>query len=464
MFRTVKLGIATSIGGYVLYKYYQPPKFTYEEVKKHNKEGDVWVIHKDNVYDVSKFIENHPGGKDKIMLAAGKSVDPYWNLYQQHNKAQVQDILKPMKIGKILNYTPKTEGDLYMKDPIRNPNLKFHSYKPCNAETPVDLIGDNPITPSDLWYIRNHHPVPDINKDKFTLSISGYGINKNLTVEDLKKFKETSLITTIQCGGNRRDGYNKVDKTSGTPWNVGAISTAKWTGVLLSDIVKFNKNVKHVQFESTDTLKASIPVDKAMKGEVLIAYKMNNEEIPRDHGFPLRAIVPGYVGVRNVKWLNKVILSDKEADGPWQRSISYKVLPKEVKDAGKIDSSKIPTMQEMPIQSVITNIDKEDGKYILNGYAWTGSGDEISKDEISNDNGKTWVLSELNKDLNKNQKHWAWTIWKSKYNISNNPCFICRAFDINNKSQPSVVADKWNLRGLNNNTWHKKCYEECYEE
>jgi len=441
-------------------------KFTYNEVKKHNKENDAWIIYKKSVYDISKFIENHPGGKDKIMLAVGKSVDPYWNVYRQHKKKDVLDILNSMKIGEVIDYKPTTKIDPYTKDPIRDPNLKFHSYKPCNAEIPVELITKFPITPSELWYIRNHHPVPICNSNKYTISING----QDLTINDLKKMKKTSMITTIQCGGNRREEYNNINKTSGTPWDIGAISTAKWTGVLLSDIInnqKLDKNIKHVQFESVDSLQASVPIEKMTKGEILIAYKMNDEDIPRDHGYPLRAIVPGYVGVRNVKWLNKIILSDNEAEGSWQKSISYKILPKNIKnikDTSKIDNSKIPTMQEMPIQSAITNIENNESSkgslnknYIIEGYAWTGSGNEIKTVEVSNDNGITWHKAELNKELNKNQKHWAWTIWKVNINISNNPCFICRAFDINGNTQPSNIASKWNLRGLNNNTLHKRC-------
>jgi len=459
--------IAVGFCGYTYYKkrFKTIKNFTYDEVKKHNKENDAWIIHKNNVYDVSKFIDNHPGGKDKIMLAVGKSVDPYWNIYRQHLKQNVQDILTPMKIGTILDYKPATEIDPYTNDPVRDMNLKFHSYQPCNAETPIELIAKYPITPSELWYIRNHHPVPEIDIDKYSLSInSTYFDDIKLNINDLKKMKKTTLTTTIQCGGNRRGGYNNIDKTLGTPWDIGAISTAKWTGVLLSDIIKNKniekyKNIKHVQFESIDSLKASVPIEKAMKEEILIAYKMNDKEIPRDHGYPLRAIVPGYVGVRNVKWLTKIILSDEESDGPWQRSIAYKVLPLNIKDASKIDSSNISTMQEMPIQSAITNIEKDDDKYIISGYAYTGSGDEIAKVEISNDNGITWNKTELNKELNKNQKHWAWTIWKIKMNISDNPCFICRTFDVNGAKQPLNISDKWNLRGLNNNTLHKKCYE-----
>ena len=454
--------LAIPIGIYAVYRYNMRDKrYTYEEVKKHNRPGDVWVIRKDDVYDVSKFVESHPGGKDKIMLAAGKSIDPYWNIYRQHENQNVQEILAAMKIGKVIDYVPTTKEEPYARDPVRSHDLKFHSYKPCNAETPVELIADSPVTPSDQWYIRNHHPVPDINEDNFSLSIVGKGLDNTLTMDDLKKLKRSSLTTTIQCGGNRRGGYNIIAKTSGTPWDAGAISTAKWTGVLLSDIVKIHDHsVRHVQFESEDTLKASVPIKKLKNREILIAYEMNDSPIPRDHGYPLRAIVPGYVGVRNVKWLTKIILSEQEAEGPWQRSISYKVLPPDVTNASEIDSTRIPTMQEMPLQSAITNIEKEGDKYAVEGYAWTGSGDEISRVEISNDEGITWSsAAELNRELNENQKSWAWTIWKDERNISDNPCFICRAFDRSGKSQPASLDEKWNLRGLNNNTWHRKCYE-----
>ena len=167
MLKNVK-SLAIPIGIYAVYRYNMRDKrYTYEEVKKHNRPGDVWVIRKDDVYDVSKFVESHPGGKDKIMLAAGKSIDPYWNIYRQHENQNVQEILTAMKIGKVIDYVPTTKEDPYARDPVRSHDLKFHSYKPCNAETPVKLIADNPVTPSNQWYIRNHHPVPDMNEDEF---------------------------------------------------------------------------------------------------------------------------------------------------------------------------------------------------------------------------------------------------------------------------------------------------------
>lgn len=122
----------------------------------------------------------------------------------------------------------------------------------------------------------------------------------------------------------------------GISWGFGAISTAEWEGVYLRDIIKkkltiskksedFNK-IKHVRVYGVDGFYISIPIEKAMSnyGDVMLAYKMNGEELPRDHGFPLRLIVPGYVGVRNIKWVKSIELHEEDAPSEWQRGISYK--------------------------------------------------------------------------------------------------------------------------------------------
>ena len=172
--------ILIGIGGYFLYKqktnlYHN--KFTYDDVKLHNKDSDVWVTYKNNVYDITKFINNHPGGKSKIMLAAGTAIDPYWNIYKQHtnNPSIIKDILDPLKIGVLKDYDEQKYNDFkdaYVNDPIRDSELKFHSLKPCNTETPIKHIMDNWITPNDLWYIRNYHPVPDIDSKNYRLHIT----------------------------------------------------------------------------------------------------------------------------------------------------------------------------------------------------------------------------------------------------------------------------------------------------
>ena len=198
------------------------------KISKHNKDI-VWVTYKNKVYDITKFIDNHPGGKDKIMLASGKGLEPYWNVYKQHNKKVIDEILEPMKIGYIKDYDEnkyKNIKDPYINDPSRSSELIYHNVTPCNAETPLNEIMDNWITPNELWYVRNHYPVPQININKFKLEING----KLFNIDEIKKLESKKVTTTIQCGGNRRSGFNKLEKTSGTPWNKGAISNAEWKG------------------------------------------------------------------------------------------------------------------------------------------------------------------------------------------------------------------------------------------
>ena len=193
-----------------------------------------------------------------------------------------------------------------------------------------------------------------------------------LTLADLKqRFPKTEVTTTIQCGGNRRSGLNAVQKTSGISWQFGAVSNAKWGGVLLRDLLSFalhpvspelceREGIRHVQFLAIDGLAASIPIETALNpyGDVLIAYEMNGEDLPTDHGYPIRAIVPGHVGIRNVKWVKSIVLSSEEAEGPWQRGIAYKGFAPGVKgsDFGKMSKEEleaIQSMQTMPVTSVI---------------------------------------------------------------------------------------------------------------
>jgi sulfite oxidase len=121
-------------------------------------------------------------------------------------------------------------SDPYYDDPARHPGLKFHNTKPCNAELPPSLIMDNWVTPNSLHFIRHHHPVPHIDREEFRLSVGGKGVKPIVvTMEDLQhRFPKVSVTTTIQCGGNRREGLNKVLKTSGIGWGFGAISNAEY--------------------------------------------------------------------------------------------------------------------------------------------------------------------------------------------------------------------------------------------
>tara|TARA_B100001769_G_C22094410_1_gene590342 strand:+ start:603 stop:2066 length:1464 start_codon:yes stop_codon:yes gene_type:complete len=479
-----KILFGTGLSGILLYSYNslrKEKRYTYEEISKHSTtENGLWVTYKDSVYDITNFIDNHPGGKDKILLAAGKGVEPYWNTYQQHtnNKEVIEELLGKMKIGIIDDYDPKKYSnfkDPYINDPQRDQDLIFHSITPCNAEVPLDELGNNWITPNHLWYVRNHNPVPEIDIEKYRLELNGFSPHPlEITMDNIKKFESKIITTTIQCGGNRRKELNSVKKTMGTPWEKGAISTAEWKGAILSNLLIDNKDIingkiKHIHFEGVDGVKASIPIEKAINplGDVILAYEMNGEELPRDHGYPLRVIVPGYVGIRNIKWLKKITLSDKEVDGTWQQGISYKGFPHYIDDVNKINEdlvNKINTVQEMPVQSGITKISNNEDKIKVEGFAWSGGGRGIIRVDVSIDEGKTWQMAELKEGSEQsNGRAWAWTFWNLEMDIPNDmknkkTVVYCKATDESYNTQPQNLDYVWNIRGLINNSWDRREY------
>lgn len=167
-----------------------------------------------------------------------------------------------------------------------------------------------------------------------------------------------------------------------------------------------DKRIKHVHFEGVDCdasgthYGGSIPFEKAMKPEVIVAYKMNDKDIPRDHGYPIRLIAPGILGARNVKWLKTVRLSDEESPAHWQQK-DYKVFPTSVQIGDPLDWSSLPSISEYPIQSAIcmpargAKISRDEEEFEVAGYAWSGGGRGIIRVEISTDGGKTWKAAEL---------------------------------------------------------------------
>lgn len=481
------------------------PDYSLDEVSKHvTRDGGqgVWVTYRDGVYDITEFASQHPGGDEKILLAKGGAIDPFWEVFPVHATDETLDLLETMRIGNVgapdrakrreaaALSQEKKEGP-FANEPRRSPVLKVHTSEPFNAETPSPLLVDHYTTPTDIFYVRNHLPVPEVDPSDYALEVSGEGlVPTRLTLADLKtKFEQRTVVAALQCTGNRRSDLQTVKPIKGLPWSVGAIGNAEWRGVRLRDVL-VHAGLEdpdfdgHVHFEGLDRnaatgecYGASVPARAVLDprgDDVLLAYAMNGEDLTRDHGYPLRAILPGITGARNVKWLGRVRTSREEYGGFWQQR-DYKSFSPSV-DWDNVDFSKAPAIQETPVQSAICS--PQDGVVLLagtrdvtlRGYAYSGGGRGIVRVDVSADGGKTWHEAGLRDGASQDPyRAWAWVLWEA--NVPLPPAAVagtsqekneqqvvevcCRAVDRSYNTQPEFPGPIWNLRGVLANSWHR---------
>lgn len=448
--------------------------------------GRIWVGFGRGVYDITEFVESHPGG-NQILQAAGGPLEPYWRLYTQHNAEWVLEILEELRVGNLIpderwsqevdDSSVDGENAPYANEPKRHPALIVQGEAPFNAEPDMKLLVQNQMTPNDLFYVRNHMPVPTIEADEYRLQVIDTDGTTMiaLSLEDLKKLPKHVVAATVQCAGNRRNELNAVKKVKGGRWEAGAISNAEWGGARLSDVLALARNADdgvkessahHVCFEGLDAdpgsgiaYAASIPMDVLRRTpDVLLAYEMNGETLPRDHGYPVRAVVPGVVGARCVKWLGRVVLSEEESSSHWQRQ-DYRSFSPDV-DWDTVDFSKAPSIQEMPVISSICDhtVDEKKRTVSISGYAWSGDGKAIIRVDVSADGGRTWHSANLReKGPERRNETYDWTLWDANIDLpqTQNMQLVCKAVDSAYNTQPERAESIWNLRGLLNNAWHR---------
>ncbi|XP_055598643.1 sulfite oxidase, mitochondrial isoform X2 [Uranotaenia lowii] len=459
------------------------PVYTLDEITKHNSpQTGIWVTYGIGVYDITSFVPKHPGS-DKVMLAAGSAIDPFWHIYQQHNTAEVLTLLESFRIGNLKEddvTSTKDQGNPWAAEPKRHPILKAATERPFNAEPPASVLVDSFLTPNEFFYVRNHLPVPEVDIKEYELEIDvelgkGKGKSKVLKLDDLKKYPKHTVTATIMCGGNRRGEMMDIKPIKGLPWGPSAVGNAEWTGVRLVDVLKAmgveSDETSHVQFEGLDTdptstpYGASIPLAKAMdpRGDVILAYEMNGQPLSRDHGYPVRVIVPGVVGSRNVKWLGRIVVSPKESDSHWQQN-DYKSFSPST-DWDTVDFKKAPAIQNMPVTSAICSpangdqVKADNGFITIKGYAWSGGGQEVIRVDISTDGGKTWQVADLN-EVEKNTgrgRHWSWSLWTARIPAKPGQKLEvwAKAVDDNYNVQPETFKNIWNLRGVVGNAYSR---------
>jgi len=340
-------------------------------------------------------------------------------------------------------------------------DLVVHTEDPFNAETGLGSLAD-PVTRTDAFYVRGHGPVPELDADAWRLRVHGLVQRElSLSLETLREaFRERSVTATLQCAGNRRAGLVAIRDIPGeSPWGPGATGTATWTGVALADVLALagpNGEASDVGFEGADVspeakpvqrFGGSIPLDKASRKEVLLAWAMNGEPLEAVHGAPVRVVVPGYIGARSVKWLERIELRSEPWAGYFQHVV-YRLLP--------ADGTPGPGAG-MPLGLVALNSDvlsPRDGQTVtagpteVRGYAFAGGDRYVSRVDVSTDGGANWTQASLLEDLGR----WAWRHWSITLDLpAGEHELLVRAWDSSAATQPEDEAALWNPKGYVNN-------------
>jgi sulfite oxidase len=337
-----------------------------------------------------------------------------------------------------------------------------HEDEPFNAETGTAALAEGPLTATDAFYVRGHGAVPEIDPAAWRLRVRGLVERElELSLTTLREaFREREETVTLQCAGNRRAGLMAIRDIPGeAPWGPGATGTATWTGVALDDVLSVARPLPaaaHVGFDGADICPevepperfgGSIPLAKARRPEVLLAWGMNGEPLPPVHGAPLRVVVPGYIGARSVKWLERIELRDTPWRGYFQH-VAYRLLPP--------DQAPAPGAG-MPLGLVALNADilePADGATVaagpveVRGYAFAGGEREVARVDVSLDGSETWAQAELLDDLGP----WAWRQWRHTVELpAGEHEILVRAWDSSAATQPEHEAPLWNPKGYVNN-------------
>jgi DMSO/TMAO reductase YedYZ molybdopterin-dependent catalytic subunit len=328
---------------------------------------------------------------------------------------------------------------------------------PYNAETPFNALQDE-HTPIDLFYVRNHFSAPTINIIQFELEVNGAVANPfKLTLDRLRKFPARSLLLVMECAGNGRASMKPAIK--GTPWNLGAISQAEFSGTSLSYLLTeadLTKNAIEVRFTGADQGKIrsgaiqpyarSLPLEVAMHPDTLLVWEMNGKPLDQQHGYPLRLVVPGWYGMASVKWLQEITVLTEPFNGFFQTQEYIYIGEEGIPDNTPVSNMRVRSLILQPESDTAHQKDEIQ----VTGIAWTGEG-EVTKVELSFDGGNQWIdANTVAPTSSYSVTRWVYAWYpenQGDYRI------MVRAYDSKGESQPLNAL--WNEGGYGNNAYHQ---------
>ena len=305
------------------------------------------------------------------------------------------------------------------------------------------------ITPNPLFYVRNHFPAPSIRRSDWTLSIDGLVSSPiEATLDRLKSLPRVTLPVTMECAGNNRSDLEP--SVPGNQFDSGAVSTAYWAGVRLSDallLAGIGSGAREALFEGHDAgepepgkaempYTRSLPLDVALHPDTMLAYEMNGKPLPKEHGHPLRLIVPGWYGMASVKWLKRITITDQPYSGYFQGD-KYVI---------EDDLGKTVPLTTMGVKSLIGSPSGGDSVHMrhtcVTGMAWSGQR-RIARVDFSSDGGSTWTPAEI---VGPSERY-AWQKWHYTWTPDRpgHHTLMSRAVDTDGNIQP--MKSRWNRLG-----------------
>ena len=352
-------------------------------------------------------------------------------------------------------------GDIHALDPEEacqdaiDAGLVVHRAHPLNGETSVPALMGGVIMPNARFYVRNHFQIPNLNTTDYRLTVSGLVERKlSLSLHDLRQMPSQTLLATLECAGNGRTKFDPP--VPGEKWDLGAVSTAEWTGVPLMQVLGragIESSAREVLFRGADLglvedasepirYERSLRLDEEAASEAILAYVMNGESLPILHGFPLRLIVPGWYAVASVKWLTEIELIRRTFAGPFQtEKYWYEWRRKHENVREPVTRMQVRALITEPNQgSEVTH-----GAITIRGVAWSGVA-PIERVEVST--GAAWHPARLIGEPSRQ----AWQRWEVVAHIdASGPAILrARATDTAGRVQPDHA--EWNRLGYGNNS------------
>ena len=331
------------------------------------------------------------------------------------------------------------------------------------------MCADTLVTPVEAFFTRSHAPIPSIDPAGWRLEVGGMVHRPgSFSLDELAAvLPRRELTATLMCAGLRRDEFLTIGPLPGElPWGPEPVGTARWAGFPLTDLLRHVGVVdgaRHVELVGLDQVErlgrrfgfgGSIELEKALAGDVLLATMLNDAPLPPAHGFPFRAVVPGWIGARSVKWLGWIRVSADPSENYFQTR-AYRMLassnPREPRDVSAGEA-----LTEVPLNAVILEPLADQvlraGPVRLRGWAMGPGMRPVAFVDVSCTGGRRWIRASIHAESG----GWAWSLWEATLNLPpGEHVLMVRATDREGNTQPPVVGDTWNVKGYNNNAWHR---------